>query len=291
MAPQSRPAQYQQENVQLSLSLVTSPPHAIFINDPYPSKPLRLIASVKQTDSPFPDRAVTILTKYSCLDTTPSEDAFFIRAMRSPRVAASDTQCPTPELPLRPVARNITTTRISGHPDLLKRGEDDGFTFITVPPVGQGDVEVVFDLPPERLVQRLGNKDESVQDKLLRLLRPGDSYKIVPSDLSIRWWAFGSLEGETGLRSKKIARWTLPDDLPLEREPGEDETDEIAHRLRDLVDLHDVNHLSSRSAVEGEERPDIGAMRSEGWVFGEPAGALVMTAEDHEKGAIFAIGE
>jgi hypothetical protein len=189
------------------------------------------------------------------------------------------------------MARHITTTRISGDPDLLKRGKDDGFSFITVPPIGQGYVVVVFGMPPARLVQRLGNKHESVQDKLLRLLRPGDSYKIVPSDLAIRWWTFGSLDGNNGLRKKKIARWTFPDDLPLVREPGEDETDEIAQRLRDLVDLHDVNHLSSRSTVEGEQRPVIGPMRSEGWVFGEPEGALVMAAEDQGEGAIFTINE
>lgn len=292
MAPQTQPTEHQQGNVQLSLSLTTTTPHAISIHDPYPSNPLKLIASIKQTGSPFPDRAVTILTKYTCLDTTPSEDAFFIRAMRSPQITAPNTQCAAPELPLRPVARNITTTRISGDPDLLKRGDDGGFRFITVPPVGQGDVQVVFELPPERLVERLGDKDELVQDKLLRLLRPGDSYKVVPRDLSVRWWAFGSLDGEDGLRRKnKIARWTFPDDLPLVREPGEDETNEIAHKLRDLVDLHDVNHLSSRSAVDGEHRPDIRAMRSEGWVFGEPAGSLVMTAEDKEKGATFTIKE
>ncbi|KAK6193480.1 hypothetical protein LQW54_012418 [Pestalotiopsis sp. IQ-011] len=292
MAPRTQPTENKQGTVQLSLGLTTSTPHAISIHDPYPSTPLELIASIKQTSSPYPDRAVTILTKYSCLDTTPSEDAFFIRAMRSPQITVPDTQCATPELPLRPVARNITTTRISGDPDLLKRGDDDGFRFITVPPVGQGDVQVVFELPPERLVERLGDKDESVQDKLIRLLRPGDSYKVVVRDLSIRWWAFGSLHGEDGLRSKnKIARWTFPDDLPLVRKPGEDETDEVAHRLRDLVDLHDVNHLSSRSAVEGEQRPDIRAMRCEGWVFGEPAGSLVMTAEDQDEGAIFTIKE
>ncbi|ETS83870.1 hypothetical protein PFICI_05746 [Pestalotiopsis fici W106-1] len=294
MTSQPRSAQemqQQSQKVQLSLSLSTSPPHAISIQDPYPSEPLQLIASIKQTASPFPDRAVTILTKYSCLDTTPTEDAFFIRTMRSPQITASDSQCPAPELPLHPVARHITTTRISGNPDLLKRGVDDGFDFITVPPLGQGHAEVAFELAPDRLVQRLGNKDESVQDKLLRLLRPGDSYKIVPSDLGIRWWAFGSLDGENGLREKKIARWTFPDDLPLVREPGEDETDEIALRLRDLVDLHDVNHLSSRSAVEGEQRPRIGIMHSEGWVFGEPQRALVLVFEGQEKGAIFTIDE
>ncbi|KAI4597073.1 hypothetical protein KJ359_004584 [Pestalotiopsis sp. 9143b] len=292
MAPQTQPTENKQGNVRLSLSLTTSPPHAISIHDPYPSTPLKLIASITQASSPFPDRAVTILTKYSCLDTTPSEDAFFIRAMRSPQITVPYTQCVTPELPLRPVARNITTTRISGDPDLLKRGDEDGFRFITVPPVGQGDVQVVFELLPERLVERLGNKDESVQDKLARLLRPGDSYKVVARDLSIRWWTFGLLDGEDGMmRKNKIARWTIPDDLPLVREPGEDETDEIAHRLRDLVDLHDVNYLSSRSAVEGEQRPDIRAMRSEGWVFGEPAGSLVMAAEDQDEGAIFTIKE
>ncbi|KAK8058424.1 hypothetical protein PG994_008872 [Apiospora phragmitis] len=190
--------------VQLSLSLSTSPPHTISVHDPYPSEPLKLVAAIEQVASPFPERAVTILTKYSCLDTTPSEDAFFLRAMRSPQITVPDAQCPAPELPLRPVAAHITTTRVSGDPDVLKRGEDAGFVFVTVPPIGRGHAEVVFELSPARLVQRLGDKDERVQDKLLRLLRPGDTYKITPNDFeSIKWWSFGSLGVEEGLGEKK----------------------------------------------------------------------------------------
>lgn len=285
------PDHQQQRKVQLSLSLSTSPPHTISVHHVYPSEPLKLIATVKQMASPFPDRAITILTKYSCLDTTPGGDAFLLRAMASPKITTPDTQCPAPELPLRPVARRITTIRVSGDPDLQKRGENNGFIFVTIPPVGRGHAEVVFELSPARLVQRLGNKDESVQDKLLRFLRPGDTYRIVPGDLSIRWWAFDSIEDDRGVGTKKVARWTLPDDLSLVREPGEDETDEVAHRLRDLVDLHDVNYLSSRSAVDGEERPVIRRDRLEGWVFGEPEGGLAMVADDADKEATFTVIE
>ncbi|KAK7993921.1 hypothetical protein PG989_007302 [Apiospora arundinis] len=280
--------------------LSTSPPHAISVHDPYPSEPLKVVAAVEQIASPFPERAVTILTKYSCLDTTPSEDAFFLRAMHSPQIAAAPDGaapcCSAPELPLRPVARWITTTRVSGDPDLLKRGgEDTGFVFVTIPPVGQGHAEVAWELSPARLVRRLGNKDEPVQEKLLRLLRPGDTYKITTGKLSICWWAFGSLGNEGGVgdeekKKKKVARWILPDDLPLVRAPGMDETEEVGHRLRDLVDLHDVNYLSSRSAVEGEQRPVVKKMRSEGWVFGEPEAGLTMVAKDQEPAA-FTISE
>jgi hypothetical protein len=277
------------QHVYLALNLSIASPRTLSIHDAYPSEPLRLIATIRQTASPFPDRAVTILTKYSCLDTTPSEDAFFLRSMASPKITSPDAQCPAPELPLRPVARHITTTRVSGATNLLERGENDGFTFVTIPPVGQGHSEVLFELPPARLVQRLGDKDESVQEKLVRFLRPGDTYKIVPSDLGIRWWAFGSLDGEEGLRKKMIARWTLPDSVSLVRKPGEDETDEVAHRLRDLVDLHDVNHLSSRSAVEGEQRPEIQKMRQGGWVFGEPEAGLVLTTTENVDEAVFTI--
>ncbi|KAK6836256.1 hypothetical protein PG987_006751 [Apiospora arundinis] len=285
--------------VQLSLSLSTSPPHVISVHDPYPPEPLKVVAAVEQVASPFPERAVTILTKYSCLDTTPLEDAFFLRAMHSPQIApAPDGAAPcclAPELPLRPVARWITTTRVSGDPDLLKRrGEDTGFVFVTIPPVGQGHAEVAWELSPARLLRRLGNKDELVQDKLLRLLRPGDTYEITPGKLSICWWAFGSLGNEDGVgdekKKTKVARWTLPDDLPLVRAPGMDETEDVAHRLRDLVDLHDVNYLSSRSAVEGEQRPVVKDMRSGGWVFGEPEAGLKMVAKDQEAAA-FTISE
>ncbi|KAI1332647.1 hypothetical protein F5Y16DRAFT_393954 [Xylariaceae sp. FL0255] len=281
----------QKEQVQLLLSLSTCPPHTVAINNASPAEPLRLIASIEQIGSPLPDRAVTILTKYSCLDTTPSEDAFFLNAMSSPRVVAPDTQRAAPDLPLRPVRRHITTTRVSGDPDLLKRGQDSRFYFITIPPVAKSHTEVIFELPPSRLTDHLGDKNESLQDKLTRFLRPGDTYEIEARDLGIRWWAFGSLQDEDGLKGKKISRWTLPDDLSLVREPGEDETEEAVSRLRDLVDLHDVNYLSSRSAVDGERMPDIKQMRSSGWVFGEPESRLVMIPEHERTEATFTIAK
>lgn len=275
----------------LTLSLRTSPPHTIAIDDASPSKPLQLIATIKQTASPYPDRAVTILTKYSCLEeaTPDCEGAFFSNAMTSPRLTVEDDQCLAPLLPLRPVGKRITLIRLSGDPDLLKRKDDPGFKFLTIPPVGDGHAEVVWELSPQKLLQRLGHEDESLEDKMKRLLRQGDIYKIVPLKESIAWWTFGSLEGEDGLMKKKFARWSLPDDLPLVRSPGEEETDEMAHQLQDWVDLHNVNKLSSRSAVEDEQIPDIGKMHSEGWVFAEPNAGLKLITENKEEGAQFTI--
>ncbi|KAK7755404.1 hypothetical protein SLS62_002631 [Diatrype stigma] len=287
-------ASQQDQKVQLSLSLSTSAPHSISIHDAYPETPLKLLATITQIASPFPSRAVTILTKYSCLDTSPGgDDAFFIRAMASPTNTNQADGTPR-ELPLWPIGRRITTIRVSGDPDLRKRPADDGFVFLTVPPVGAGSTEVVLsELAPARLVRRLpsldGGEEEDVRDKLRRLLRPGDAYRIAPSDLGIRWWAFGSLSQE--LRDKKIARWSLPDDLPLVRGPGEDETEDVARRLQDLVDLHDVNYLSSRSAVEGEERPVVARMRAEGWVFGEPPTGLELVCAEGKGEAVFEIVE
>ncbi|CBY00832.1 hypothetical protein IAQ61_011743 [Plenodomus lingam] len=287
MAPN---AQENDQKVHISLHLSISPPGTLSIDDAFPSTPLKLIATIKQTKSPFPDRAITIMTKYSCLevDTPGSEGAFFSRAMASPQVTVPDPGCPAPELPLRPTKR-VTITRVSGDPDLLKRGEENGFRFITIPPVSQGHAEVMWELTPSKLLLRLGDKGESLEEKMKRFLRPGDTYKIVPDNLRIQWWTFGSLDGGDGIGKKKIARWSLPDDLPLVREPGQDETDEVAHGLRDWIDLHDVNKLSSRSAVENEQKPDIARMRSEGWVFGEPKTGLVMTAENQEHGAQFTV--
>ncbi|KAI1748762.1 hypothetical protein F4782DRAFT_515643 [Xylaria castorea] len=288
--------QQPRQQVQVTLSLRTSPPHTISIHNADPAEPLKLIASVRQTASPFPDRAITLLTKYSCLDATPGEDAFFWRAMSPPKFARGaddendNASCLTPELPLQPPQR-ISGIRVSGDPDLLKRPTDDGFTFITVPSVGKGQTEVTFELWPSRLVRRLGNKDETVEDKMKRFLRPEDTYKIAAAKLGVNWWTFGSLEGEDGLLKKKIARWTFPDDLSLVREPGDDETDDVAHSLRDLVDLHNVNSLSSRSAVEGEQRPVVREMRGEGWVFGEPEAGLDMVREPAEREASFTIVE
>ncbi|KAF1974717.1 hypothetical protein BU23DRAFT_579500 [Bimuria novae-zelandiae CBS 107.79] len=219
-----------QEKVQLLLSLRCSP-QTLSIQDHTPSTPLKLIATIRQVASPFPDHVVTILTYF-------------------------------PLLPLRSLGSRITHIRVSGDPDLLKRDKSDGFSFLSIPPVYQSYAEVVFELPPERLMQRLGNKDESVQDKLRRIIK-----------------------------GKKIARWTLPDELSLDREPDEDETEEIACKLRDLVDHHVVNSLSSRGAVEDEQKPDIGRMRSEGWGFGEPEAGLVMVVADEGEEATFTIVE
>ncbi|KAI1172025.1 hypothetical protein F4777DRAFT_23081 [Nemania sp. FL0916] len=307
--------QEHESQVQLSLSLRTTAPHSISITDPNPASPLKLICSLKQTASPYPERAVTILTKYTCLDTTPTSDAFFIQAMSSPKLITTsepkqepehepeqDSERgdnkqrggPAPELPLRPVSKRIHMIRVSGDPDLLKRDKADGFTFLIIPPTGQGEAEVVFELPPSELLKRLGEKEDPLEDKMARFLRKGTEYRITPSDLEPRWWAFGGLGDdeeswdEDGYgdklrllrKGKRIARWTLPDSLPLVRDPSEDETDEIANKLVDLVDLHDVNHLSSRSAVDGEQKPVIGNMRKEGWVFGEPSKGLVIKVEE-----------
>jgi hypothetical protein len=281
----------EQQKVHLSLTLRTSPPHTISVHEAFPSMPLKLIAMVEQTASPFPDRAITILTKYSCLafDTPSHDGAFFSQAMASPKITEPDDSCPAPELPLRPVGKWITIRHMSGDPDLLKRPEDPGFAFLTVPPVGKGHAEVVWELTPTQLLRRLGDKNESVEDKMQRFLRPGDTYKIVPENLRLQWWTFGSLGNKEGRENTKVARWSLPDDMLLVREPGEDETDEVAHRLGDWVDLHDVNKLSSRSAVEDEQVPDIGKMRADGWVFGETQSGLELTAANKEEGAQFTI--
>ncbi|KAK8057099.1 hypothetical protein PG996_011036 [Apiospora saccharicola] len=285
------------QKVQLSLSLSTSPPHTLSVHDAYPTEPLKLVATVEQVASPFPERAVTILTKYSCLDNSPAgDDAFARLALHSPQLTVADPECPTPEIKLRPTKR-VTFIRVGGDPDILKRAEEDHFSLLTVPPVGQGHAEVVWELSPATLLRKMGNQDESVQDKLLRLLRPGDTYRIWPGSMTICWWSFGSLEDEAGdglddkKKKKKVARWTLPDGLPLVRAPGVDETEDVAHRLVDLVDHHNVNFLSSRSAVEDEQIPVIKDMRAEGWVFGEPRAGLKMVVRDQGGEAVFTITE
>jgi hypothetical protein len=70
------------QKVRLALSLSTSPPHTTSIDDAAPFEPLKLIAVIRQIASPFPNCAVTILTRYLCLETTTTgpEDAFFSRA-------------------------------------------------------------------------------------------------------------------------------------------------------------------------------------------------------------------
>ena len=285
----------QNHGVELRLKFNFCPPATLSISNPSAS-PLKLIATIHQTSSVFPDRPVTILTKYSCLDTTPREDAFRKGDMHSPELAFSSTRQvggSAKVLNLRPTKR-ITFHRISGDPDLAKRPEDPdtpGFTFITIPPVGKGSVQIAWELSAERLMSSLGDDSTSLQEKLQHFLRVGDTYRVWPGDLSIRWWSFGSLEDPEGLKGKKISRFSFSDDLGLDRERGADESEEAVSKMQDLIDLHNVNKLSSRSAVEGEEKPDIKKMREEGWVFGEPPGLLKMIAQDEDKVATFKIVE
>jgi hypothetical protein len=285
----------QNHGVELCLEFNFCPPATLSISNPSAS-PLKLIATIHQTSSVFPDRPITILTKYSCLDTTPREDAFRKGDMHSPELAFSSTRQvdgSAKVLNLRPTKR-ITFHRISGDPDLAKRTEDPdtpGFTFITIPPVGKGSVQVAWELSAERLMSSLGDDSTSLQEKLEHSLRVGDTYHVCPGDLSIRWWSFGSLEDPEGLKGKKISRFSFSDDLGLDREKGADESEEVVSKMQDLIDLHNVNKLSSRSAVEGEEKPDIKKMREEGWVFGEPPGLLKMIAQDEDKVATFKIVE
>jgi hypothetical protein len=72
------------------------------------------------------------------------------------------------------------------------------------------------------------------------------------------------LEDPEDLKGKKISRFSFSDDLGLDREKGVDKSEEVVSKMQDLIDLHNVNKLSLRSAVEGEEKPDIKKMREEG---------------------------
>ena len=56
---------------------------------------------------------------------------------------------------------------------------------------------------------------------------------------------------------EKITRWTLSDKLSLVGGPAEHEMGDVAHGLKDLVDLHNVSKLSSDGIIKGEERPDV----------------------------------
>lgn len=289
------------QKVQLSLTMRTR--GTLSIRDPFPAEPLQLIITIKQTASPLPDRPVAVLTKYCCLDNTPGEDAFRLRNMCSPHIIPPDAPCLAPELRLHP-GSTTTHIRVGGDPDLLKRPKEDGwhdFTFLTVPPVGQGHAEATFTLPPSRLVCYVGLKefprefgggrteDPSITEaKLLRYLRPGDTYGIPPPsvvDLKPERWAFGSLEGEEGLRKKMVTRRSFPDDLPLVRAEGDDETDEVAKNMKDYVQRCRVNLRT------GERKPNIREMRCEGWVFGEPQAGIVMTVDEEHSDATFALTE
>ena len=254
------------QNVCLSIHLSTSSPHTISVSEPQPREPLRLIASIRQEQSPHPTRAITLLTTYTALDNTPNFDSIFWRQFSSPTSTADENR-----VIWMHARKTLTRRRISGDVDLRKR---DDHTFITVPPLGQGEAQISFELSPKRLFRLVSR---SVEDSLAQY-QPGETFAIRSLGFQdISWWTWGALNDE--LKDKKFARWQLP----LEPSNATD----LASQLRDSVDLHDVNYLSSRSAVDDEEKPNVQEMKEDGWVFSEPDENLEVRWANMEEGAIF----
>jgi hypothetical protein len=59
-------------------------------------------------------------------------------------------------------------------------------------------------------------------------------------------------------------RFSFSNNLELDREKRADKSEEVVSKMQNLINLHNVNKLSLRSAVEGEEKLDIKKIREEG---------------------------
>lgn len=262
------------ERVIVTFSLAVSEPGSISISKPETAESLRLVATVRQESSPYPDRAVTLLTSGSILDTgTP--DAFVRKLIKSPVDVSNDET----KIYMSPIGYRLTLQPWGGVSDMRQREHHD---FITVPPLGQGSVDVAWSLDPKYIFRFY--KDGDFEEQLKRF-EAGQRFKI-EADMSVGvWWTWGSLQH--GLKDKQFSRWSLPDDLPLVREPGQDEGDEVDSRLRDIVDHKDVGSIIGQWNLPGtpdpddEEPPRVKEMRIAGWVFGEPVTGLEIVC-DHQ---------
>lgn len=250
-----------------------SDPSTISKSDPRSSESLKWIATLHQVSSPFPDRAITILTTYTMLHNERHHGenyAFRRRLMKSP-VSVDDEDR---EIWMYPKGWRINhMDPPSGNPNLRLRSDME---FVTIPPVGQGEARIERGFSPETLFACYKHP-ASLEEKLADF-KSGERFAIKVEYRYMGWWTWGSLD--TDLKSKKFARWSFPEELPLNRAPEDDETEEMSHRLEDPVDGHDVNHLSSASAVENEDVPNIRQMRREGWIFGEPTDGIEVVAKD-----------
>ena len=83
------------------------------------------------------------------------------------------------------------------------------------------------------------------------------------------------------LADRKFSRWQFPAVEDPENVP------DIASMLTDPVELNKVNHLSSRSCVDGEEKPDVKQMMRDGWVFSEAEAYIELISSTREEGAFF----
>ena len=260
----------QNPKVHITIALSTRPPHSLSLSPPQASETLTLTATVRQVSSPDPSKPITLLKRHTALDDTATEDAFVLRRMRSP----TSVEDPDKVIRMYPYEMRVTHIRPNGDLDIRKR---EGFDFIEVPSVDSGEsAEVHWQLSTASML-RFGRKPIEEQ---LKAYRPGERFKITVASFGDAWWTWGSLDGE--LAEKRFSRWQLPAD----REDG-DVSEDVASRLRDPITGHNVNKLSSRSCVDGEQKPDIAALTEGGWVFSEPREDLVIECTNDDEGGVF----
>ncbi len=141
--------------------------------------------------------------------------------------------------------------------------------------MGNGIATVEYDMSPARIF-RYGSA--SLEEKLARL-HAGEIYRVSMSGAWLTWWTWGDLRGD--LADRKFSRWQFPAVEDPENVP------DIASMLTDPVELNKVNHLSSRSCVDGEEKPDVKQMMRDGWVFSEAEAYIELISSTREEGAFF----
>lgn len=278
------------QKVTLSISLSLHPNSTLSLSPSESKTTTNLIATIRQLSSPHPTRPITLLTRYSALDTDPDEDAFVIGRLPSPVSINAD---PAKTIKLFPYEVRVNRIRVNGALDLRER---EGMRFITVPPLTTagdaeaGSVQVSWEMSTASLLRF----SSAPLDEKLAQYAPGERYKFTMGPkLRCAWWTWGSLDdgadgGEESLKAKKFSRWMLPEGVVRDGDDnGDQDWDGVTRKLRDQITGHNVNALGSRSCVEGEDRPAIPAMEKEGWVFSQPTESIEAVCENGEEGSVF----
>ncbi len=168
----------QYPTIQLSLS-TSSPTVSLQASDL--SDPFYLIVRARQLSSPRPSEPITTLCLRNPLDNHP--ESFFGLYDFSCLTNSSKKLVDDRAFTVRPHFRD-------DFPPNLR--DDDNLIFRTIPPVGQGEIEVKHFVSRERMREKAR-------------AQPGEKYRVrlhMPYYARMFWWVYGDLE--TDLKGKKF---------------------------------------------------------------------------------------
>lgn len=231
-------------SVQLEVTLTTSSP-TFSLSQPDLAMPFQLITTARIISSSEKSSGITLCTDGSPLDNgNHSQHDGLFRGAFLP-LESRDTPGRSIQLAF------AGSPNYSRGPEIANLRDRATTRFETIPPIDQGALTIMHPLTLERAFRQ--ERTLTKED-----IKPGERFrvKLSPKRLNfITWWAFGELEGN--LRTKRFARWQLPDETGT---------------LDDLL--------------PGEQEPNIARMVHEGWVFSQRRSNLIVIGNPVD-GAVF----